>query len=121
MGPYHFLTLLLYISSQLKRFHVILECINGGFPICNKSEKFYECLKDAKNSYISEHSWYLMPVSVHKILFHSKDILDSCILPKSQLSEEPQEARNKHSRKFRELFTGKTSRTGTNTDLMKDY
>ncbi|GBM99504.1 hypothetical protein AVEN_119782-1 [Araneus ventricosus] len=37
---------------------------------------------------------------------------------KSQLSEEVQEVRNKHSRKFRELFTRKTSRIDTNKDLI---
>ncbi|GBM64859.1 hypothetical protein AVEN_157110-1 [Araneus ventricosus] len=35
-----------------------------------------------------------------------------------QLSEEAQEARNKHNRKFRELFTRKTSRIDTNKDLI---
>ncbi|GBM84803.1 hypothetical protein AVEN_217789-1 [Araneus ventricosus] len=59
-----------------------------------------------------------MPVSVHEILFHGKDIIDSCILPIGQLSEEAREARNKHNRKFRELFTRKTSMIDTNKDLI---
>ncbi|GBL73784.1 hypothetical protein AVEN_230759-1 [Araneus ventricosus] len=59
-----------------------------------------------------------MPVSVHKILFHGKDIIDSCILPIGQLSEEAQEARNKNNRKFRELFTRKTSRIDTKKGLI---
>lgn len=58
-----------------------------------------------------------MPVSVHKVLCHGKDIIASCILPIGQLSEEAQEARNKDCRKYRELFTRKTSRIDTNTDL----
>ncbi|GBM77807.1 hypothetical protein AVEN_142166-1 [Araneus ventricosus] len=59
-----------------------------------------------------------MPVSLHKILFHGKDIIDSCILPTGQLSEEAQEARIKHNRKFRELFTRKTSGIYTNKYLI---
>ncbi|KAF2903874.1 hypothetical protein ILUMI_02292 [Ignelater luminosus] len=35
-----------------------------------------------------------------------------------QLSEEAQEARNKNNRKYKELFTRKTSRIETNTDLL---
>lgn len=57
-----------------------------------------------------------MPVSVHKILFHGTDIISSCILPIGQLSEEAQEARNKHNKKFRELFT--RTRFDTNRDLI---
>ncbi|GBM48721.1 hypothetical protein AVEN_248262-1 [Araneus ventricosus] len=59
-----------------------------------------------------------MSVSVNKILFHGKDIIDSCILPTGQLSEEAQVARNKHNRKFRELFTRKTSGIDTKKDLI---
>lgn len=66
---------------------------------------------------LNEYPWYIMPVSVHKILFHGRDIIRSCILPIGQLSEEAQEARNKDTRKFRQLFTRKTSRINTNTDL----
>lgn len=60
----------------------------------------------------------MMPVSVHKILFHGKDIIASCILPIGQLSEEAQESRNKDVRNYRELYTRKTSRIETNTDLL---
>ena len=44
--------------------------------------------------------------------------LETCILPIGQYSEEAQEARNKHNRQLREQFTRKTSRMGTNTDLL---
>ncbi|GBN95109.1 hypothetical protein AVEN_203137-1 [Araneus ventricosus] len=107
----------------IQRFHAILECINRGFFI--DSEKFYEYLKETRHLDIREYSWYSMRVlysvgiiSVHKILFHGKDIIDSRILPIGQHSEEAQEARNKHNRKFRELFTKKTSRIDTNKYLI---
>lgn len=60
-----------------------------------------------------------MPVSVHKILFHGSDIIKSCLLPIGQFSEEAQETTNKIIRRYRELFTRKTSRVDTNTDLIK--
>lgn len=100
----------------IKRLHVILECINSGFHI--NVNKFHEFAKQTRDLYIKEYSWYPMPVSVHKILFHGKEIIASCILPIGQLSEEAQEARNKHNKKFREMFTRKTSRLDTNTDLL---
>lgn len=97
----------------IKRFHVILECINSGFHIYI----LYNLLSK-RETYIKDYSSYPMPVSVHKILFHGKDIITSCVLPIGQLSEEAQEARNKDNRKFRELFTQKTSRVDTNTELI---
>lgn len=100
----------------IKRFHIILECLNSGYQI--NINKFEEFAKDTRELYIKEYPWYSMPVSVHKVLFHGKDIIASCILPIGQMSEEAQEARNKNSRKFRELFTRKTSRIDTNTDLL---
>lgn len=70
------------------------------------------------NLYLKEYSWYNMPVSVHKVLFHGRDVIASCVLPIGQLSEEAQEARNKDNRRYREFFTRKTSRIDTNTDLL---
>src|SRR5258705_7635813 len=55
---------------------------------------------------------------IHKILFHGRDIIEACILPIGQYSEEAQEAGNKNNRQYRELFTRKTTRTDTNTDLL---
>lgn len=59
-----------------------------------------------------------MPVSVHKVLCHGRDIIAYWILLIGQLLEEAQEARNKHNRKYGEPFTRKTSRIDINTDLL---
>lgn len=59
-----------------------------------------------------------MPVTVHKILVHSVDIIQTALLPIGQLSEEAQEARNKDCRRFREDNTRKRPRIATNTDLI---
>lgn len=59
-----------------------------------------------------------MPVTLHKILVHSTEVVKSSLLPIGQLSEEAQEARNKDCRRFREHHTRKRSRIATNTDLL---
>lgn len=59
-----------------------------------------------------------MPVSVHKVLWHGNIIIQNCILPIGQLSEEAQESRNKDTRRYRLQFTRKLSRNDTNSDLI---
>ena len=59
-----------------------------------------------------------MPVSLHKILLHGREILATCILPIGQFSEEAQKARNKDNRRYRQSFTRKTSRMDTDRDLI---
>lgn len=93
-----------------------MECLNCGFEL--NLDKFEKYIKETRELYLKEYPWYSMPVSVHKILFHGKDIIANCILRIGQFSEEAQEARNKHNRQYRELFTRKTSRIDTNTDLL---
>lgn len=59
-----------------------------------------------------------MPATVHKILVHGVDVVQSALLPIGQLSEEAQEARNKDGRRFREHNTRNRSRVATNRDLL---
>ncbi|CAB0009541.1 unnamed protein product [Nesidiocoris tenuis] len=49
--------------------------------------------------------WYFMPLTVHKILYHSVDVIEHMVLPIGNLSEEAQEACNKDCRRFREFNT----------------
>lgn len=100
----------------IEHFHIILETIACGFAI--NSSAFEIFAQKTLNLYLSEYSWYKMPVTVHKILCHGKDIIETCILPIGQLSEEASEARNKDIRNYRENFTRKTSRVDTNRDLL---
>lgn len=60
-----------------------------------------------------------MPVTVHKIMVHSVEVIKFCLLPIGQLSEEAQEARNKDCRRFREGHTRKRSCITTNIDLLR--
>ena len=101
----------------IKRFHVILECLASGYTI--NVEAFESYTFETRNLYLKLYPWYYMPVSVHKVLWHGKAIIEHCILPIGQLSEEAQESRNKDNRRYRLQFTRKTSRTETNADLIK--
>lgn len=59
-----------------------------------------------------------MPASIHKILIHGADVMDTLLIPIGQLSEEVLEARHKECRSFRQYRTRKISRTKTNEDLL---
>ena len=67
--------------------------------------------------YVKHYKWYFMPVTVHKVLMHGKNIIDAALLPIGMLSEEAEEARNKDYRKYRLMFSRKCDRVSTNTDV----
>ncbi|XP_022828240.1 uncharacterized protein LOC111357680 isoform X1 [Spodoptera litura] len=100
----------------IKKLGILLTTLSSGYDIdLNKLAKY---CSDIKTLYLSLYSWYYMPVTLHKILVHSTEVVKSSLLPIGQLSEEAQEARNKDCRRFREHHTRKRSRIATNTDLL---
>lgn len=100
----------------IKKFHVILQTLSSGFDIDVNKFKTY-ALETAK-LFVSLYPWYVMPVTVHKVLLHGSDIINSYLIPIGQLSEEAQEARNKDIKKYREDFSRKTSRTDNLKDVI---
>lgn len=102
-------------DELLKRFYIILTTLSSGYEI--NVDKFESYVQDTRTLYLSTYSWYYMPVTIHKILTHSTQIIKKCIVPIGMLSEEAQESRNKDLRRFRECHTRKCSRIDTNTDL----
>ena len=103
-------------EELIKRFAIILRTICSGYEI--DLEKFETYTLDTAKLYIQLYNWYYMPASVHKLLIHSRQIVESALLPIGQLSEEAQEARNKDCRRFREHHTRKISRESNVQDLM---
>lgn len=102
-------------EDLIKRCAMILKVINSGYEI--KLEEFEQyCLETAKR-YVALYDWYYMPVSMHKI--HGPTVIKDCILPMGELSEEAQEAKNKHIRYYREHHTRKYSSLKTNEDLLR--
>lgn len=57
-----------------------------------------------------------MPVSLHKLLVHSAQIIPNFELPIGMYTEEAQESRNKDNKRIREYHTRKMSRELTMSD-----
>lgn len=49
---------------------------------------------------IKKYDWYYMPASVHKVLIHGSAVINYCLVPIGQLSEEAQEAKNKEWKRY---------------------
>lgn len=99
----------------IKRFHVILQVISCGFEI--NIPKFRDYTEITAKKFVELYGWYYMPTTMHKILIHSHQIIDSLILPIGQMSEEAQESCNKYIKKFRRDFSRKCDRTKTMEDV----
>jgi len=83
----------------LKRCAVILQALSTGFQ--TNTTDFLEYALETATSYVKEHSWFYMAISVHKILIYGSEIISTAILPTRLLSEEIQESRNKDLKHFR--------------------
>ena len=59
-----------------------------------------------------------MPVSLHKMLMHGSQVIESLCIPVGHASEEGLEGTHKILRNARENHTCKKSRIRSNTDLM---
>lgn len=103
-------------KNLIFRFRVILEVINCHDEI--NPEKFGVYAKETAELYKSIYPWRSMPTTVHKVLYHGKDVIQNNVLPMGDLSEEAQEKRNKDYRYFREHNTRKMNRKCTNEDLL---
>ncbi|XP_030763922.1 uncharacterized protein LOC115888358 isoform X1 [Sitophilus oryzae] len=104
-------------KNLIVKFSIILRVLASGRPI--KIENFKELLGETKQLYLDLYRWYYMPSSVHKVLEHGCEIIESFSLPIGQLSEDDLEARHKEVRKYRLFHTRKCSRISSNTDLLK--
>lgn len=102
-------------KELITRFRTILLAISSGYSIKVKLFKNY-CLNTARR-FIDLYPWYNMPTSVHKILFHSSEIISYFMLPIGQLGEEAQESRNKDIKRYREFHSRKFSRMENMQDM----
>lgn len=102
-------------QNLISRFSIILSTLASGFAIKIVEFKKY-CIETA-NIYTSLYNWYFMSVTVHKVLIHSADIINTQPLPIGTLSEDIQESRQKDFKNYRLFYARKTSRLSTNTDI----
>lgn len=103
-------------QELIKNFKIIAEVLNLDFKI--KLDKFELHLKKTRELYLNLYSWYPMSPTLHKILFHGREIIQNCLIPPGQGSETPAELLNKQNRHDREFLTRKTSRVACTTDLI---
>lgn len=99
----------------LKRFGVIQTALASGCPI--NIEAFRKYGLDTNQLYEELYPWYYMPPSLHIILIHGADIMETLELPMGAYSEEALEASNKYVRSFREFRSRKISREANLQDV----
>lgn len=104
-----------FSKDLLVRFAVILHALSSGRNI--KVDEFSLYGMKTAQMYVDTYMWYHMPPTVHKVLIHGAEIVNDCLLPMGELTEEAQEARNKDVRNFREFHTRKSSRQNNITDI----
>lgn len=104
-------------ETLIYRLSIILKVISSGYEI--DPQKFQEYCDETTILYLNLYNWYIMPVTLHKVLIHGTDIIKNSIIPIGQMSEEASEAQNKEIRKVRLGHTCKVSRVRTNFDLLK--
>lgn len=103
-------------EELIETFSKILIIIASGHKI--NIEPYEKLLQTARKKYLELYGWYYMPVTMHKLLIHSADIISMFDLPVGALSEEALEAMHKILRTNRLKHTRKSSRVNTNKDLM---
>lgn len=103
-------------TNLIVRCGTLLQVISSGYKI--NVDNFQKYALETAKELLQKYPWYYLPPSVHKILIHSADIINYCLLSIGELSEEAAESRNKDIKMFRSQHTRKTSRIATNTDLI---
>lgn len=103
-------------ENLIRRFRTILIAVNSTKVVDIQKFKLYAY--ETAQLYVQLYKWYFMPPSVHKVLIHGADLIESFDLPIGIFSEEAQEARNKDFRNVRENNSRKNSRTNTNEDIL---
>ncbi|XP_032587195.2 uncharacterized protein LOC116804340 [Drosophila mojavensis] len=99
----------------IRNFHIILIAISSEHYI--NSDKFRAFCVRTFEIYMNNYSWYPMSPTVHKVLIHGYQIMDSCIVPVGVLGENASEARNKIYKNDRRSHARKSSRLNNITDV----
>ena len=104
-------------KKLLYQLSVILKTLNSGYEI--NIDSFEKYCKNTAELFVAKYDWYFMPISIHKMLFHSKQIIQKLPIPIGSSSEEALEACHKTIRYARKYHTCKVSRERINEDLYK--
>ncbi len=82
-----------------------------------KSEDFGNRCNELAERYVATYNWYYMPVTIHKLLVHGKDIIEASTLPLGMLSEQAGESQNKMYKRYRQHHSRKDTRIHTLEDM----
>lgn len=104
-------------ENLIVRFHNILQVITCGKMIDTLKFKQY-CLQTFER-HLHLYPWYKLPPSIHKLLIHGADIIETFDLPIGYYSEESQEGSNKVFRDARSYHSRMNERSHTNIDILK--
>ncbi|CAF0886382.1 unnamed protein product [Brachionus calyciflorus] len=96
------------------RLHNILCVVNSSHKI--NLEKFKIYCDETYDLYVEKYDWYYMPVTMHRLLVHSAQIIDKFELPIGFYTEEALESSNKINKLVRLFHTRKMNRKVTLTD-----
>lgn len=102
--------------NLIKKFSTILQVLSCGLEV--DLDKFEIYTVETAKLFVQLYSWYKMPPAVHKVLIHSKKIMEEFSIPIGNLSEEAQEANNKILKNARELNSRFSSRQANNEDIL---
>lgn len=102
-------------ADLVKRLRIVLVTISHNLTV--NPDAFEEYCRRTTERYIDLYGWYKMSPTMHKVLVHGADIIRKSALPVGMLSEQGAESKNKYYRLDRNMYTRKTSRIATMTDL----
>ena len=103
-------------EELVRRLHLVLEAVTCCRPLSVPALSAF-CWETAR-LYVRLYAWYPMPPTLHRLLIHSAEVVERCLLPIGMMSEEAAEARHKDLRVFRLRHTRKDSRLHTMSDLL---
>ena len=104
-------------KNLLYKLSIIVKTLNSGFEI--DIENFERYCKQTADLFVLHYEWYFMPISMHKMLFHSSQIILKMPITIGASSEEALEACHKTIRYLRKYHTCKISKKRLNEDLFK--
>lgn len=103
-------------QTLIQKLSVILRVMATGAEI--HFENFDVLIHETRTLYLNLYGWYYMPCTLHKLFFHSVDVMKSFHIPIGQLSEEALEGLHKTFRRTRLNHSRKSSRTNNCKDVL---
>lgn len=104
-------------KELLRQVNIILIAINSKHKI--NTDKFGDYCAEVSRKLLTLYPWKDMTPTVHKVLCHGKIIMENSILPLGELTEEPQESRNRDFKHVHQFGSRKCSRQSQNEDIFQ--